>query len=92
MLLHAVFASGQWWWAPVIVAGSLLTAGYVFLMLRYTFVPRGEAPPLEPVPALMQYSALVLALLSVLLGVRLEELLALLAIGSPFAPAPGGGS
>jgi formate hydrogenlyase subunit 3/multisubunit Na+/H+ antiporter MnhD subunit len=92
MLLHAVFASGQWWWVPVIVAGSLLTAGYVFLMLRYTFVPRGEAPPLEPVPALMQYSALVLALLSVLLGLRLEELLALLAIASPFAPAPGGGS
>lgn len=37
LILKAVIASGQWWWAPVVLAGGLLTAGYVFLMIRYAF-------------------------------------------------------
>jgi multicomponent Na+:H+ antiporter subunit D len=86
MLLYAVISSGQWWWLPVLVLGGLLTAAYVFLMLRFTFT-MGEAPPaeLKAVSPVLQYCALALALIAVALGMRLEEPLELLAIGSPFA-------
>jgi multicomponent Na+:H+ antiporter subunit D len=85
MLMKAVIASGQWWWLPVIVGGGLLTAGYVFLMLRHTFVPgeRGRAP--ARVPLGMQLSALALAASAVVMGLRLEEPLALLRVGGPFS-------
>lgn len=92
LLLQATIESGQWWWLPVFVLGSLLTAAYVFLMVRFTFRPasRAEAAPLAPVPVLMQYCALALALGSAVLGMRLTEPLELLYIGAPFTPTPAG--
>jgi multicomponent Na+:H+ antiporter subunit D len=90
MLLYAIIASGQWWWLPVMVLGGLLTAAYVFLMLRFTFTVGENPAPLNPVSPVLQYCALALALIAVVLGMRLEEPLALLAIGSPYARlAPG---
>jgi multicomponent Na+:H+ antiporter subunit D len=83
MLLKAILDSGQWWWAPVVLIGGLLTAGYVFLMLRYTFVASEEPIRLRPVPPVMELCALFLALASVVAGFRLEEPLALLRIGNP---------
>ncbi|MFW6235561.1 MAG: complex I subunit 5 family protein, partial [Desulfovibrionales bacterium] len=82
MTLNAVISSGQWWWIPVIVAGGLLTAGYVFLMLSYAFTPALESIELQPVPRIMESSALVLALLGILIGFRADELISLLQ-GSP---------
>jgi multicomponent Na+:H+ antiporter subunit D len=84
MLLYAVISSGQWWWLPVIAVGGLLTAGYVFSMLRFTFTAAEGEPPLNPVSPVLQYCALALALIAVALGTRLEEPLALLSIGAPF--------
>jgi multicomponent Na+:H+ antiporter subunit D len=84
MLLYAVISSGQWWWLPVIVVGGLLTAGYVFSMLRFTFTAADNALPFKPVSPTLEYCALTLALIAAALGMRLEEPLALLAIGSPF--------
>lgn len=84
LLLQATIESGQWWWLPVLVLGSLLTATYVFLMLRFTFKPAEDAPPLKPVSPVMQYSALALALLALAVGMRLEETLDLIGVGAPF--------
>lgn len=78
MTLNAVIASGQWWWIPVIVAGGLLTAGYVFLMLSHVFTPATEHIELQPVPRKMEIAALALALLGILVGFRAGELTALL--------------
>jgi multicomponent Na+:H+ antiporter subunit D len=64
MLLKGVFLSGQWWWAPVILAGSLLTAGYVFMLLRLAFAPAREMDTFRPVPKSLELCALVLALAS----------------------------
>jgi multicomponent Na+:H+ antiporter subunit D len=86
LLLKAVLESGQWWWAPVLVAGSLLTAGYVFLMLAYAFQPRREVPALAPVPRWLEGSALGLAVAAIVVGFRAEEFLHLLSIGMPFDP------
>lgn len=83
MLLRAVMASGQWWWALVIAVGGLLTAAYVFKILAYTFVPSGnDKAPLRPVPAMMTLTALALAVICAVLGFRAEEVIALL----PHAP------
>jgi multicomponent Na+:H+ antiporter subunit D len=78
MTLNAVMASGQWWWVPVIVLGGLLTAGYVFLMLSYAFTPAVEPTELRSVPRTMEFAALLLAMLSILVGFGAQELIMLL--------------
>jgi formate hydrogenlyase subunit 3/multisubunit Na+/H+ antiporter MnhD subunit len=78
MTLNAAIASGQWWWVPVIVAGGLLTAGYVFLMLSHVFTPAEQTVELQPVPRSMEIAALALALLGILIGFRAGEITSLL--------------
>jgi multicomponent Na+:H+ antiporter subunit D len=96
MLLKAAFSSGQWWWAPVVVMGSFLTAGYVFMILRQAFAPAKESIKLRPVPRMMEVTALLLGIGSILIGFRAEEVLFLLDVDAPFEepvePAEGGGS
>jgi len=87
MLLKAALASGQWWWAPVVVLGSFMTAGYVFMILRMAFAPRKEHVALQKVPHSMEVAALILGLAAIAIGLRGEELLVLLDIGTPFAEA-----
>ena len=89
MLLRGSLAAGQWWWAAVITVGGLLTAGYVFKILSYTFVPeREDTAELQPVPLVMTLSALGLGVLCVLFGFRVEEVVALLGQGTS-AVLPG---
>ena len=57
-LLSSAFAAGQWLWVPVVAAGSLLAAAYVFRVLGHAFGPReGEGTVIsrgrEEIPALM---------------------------------------
>jgi multicomponent Na+:H+ antiporter subunit D len=83
--LKAIIASGQWWWLPVVAGGSLLTAGYVFLLLRDPFLPAEQNEPLRPVSRLTQLTALALAAAAVLVGFRVEEPIELLRLGRLFA-------
>jgi multicomponent Na+:H+ antiporter subunit D len=89
-MLSAAFGSGQWWWGIVILAGGLLTAGYVFLVLGQELSRADEdtTPEFAPVPRTMEWSAFALALVAFLLGLRAIEPMALLDVGSPF-PLPG---
>jgi NADH:ubiquinone oxidoreductase subunit 5 (subunit L)/multisubunit Na+/H+ antiporter MnhA subunit len=64
-----------------ILAGGLLTAVYVFRVLRSAFVPSLAGRKLHPIPLGMQLSALALALASVLLGLAAAGPAALLEIG-----------
>ncbi len=92
MLLRAVLASGQWWWAPVIVLGGLLTAAYVFKILAYTFVPsQGDAVRLQPVSLAMTFVPLALAMLCVLIGFRADEVILLLPAVPGCEMSAGGG-
>ena len=63
-LLSASFASGQWWWILVTVAGSLLAAAYIVRVLGHAF---GHQPyPRQPVTlAREEWPALILAVLAV---------------------------
>lgn len=83
LIMKAVVASGQWWWLPGVVAGSLLTASYVFLILHFAFSEQEGPAPTRPSPRMMELAALVLALLAIAAGFRLEEPLNLLSIGLP---------
>ncbi len=85
LLLSASIASGQWWWAVVIVIGGILTAGYVFLVLgqELSQAQSDTEAVLKRVPRTLEYAAMTLALVALLLGVRAIEPLELLRIGNP---------
>ncbi|MFO7923204.1 MAG: proton-conducting transporter membrane subunit [Bacteroidales bacterium] len=84
MLLKGIFLSGQWWWAPVVLAGSLLTAGYVFMLLRLAFAPAREKEPFRPVPKSLEVIALLLALASFLIVLPADSLIQFLESSSVF--------
>jgi formate hydrogenlyase subunit 3/multisubunit Na+/H+ antiporter MnhD subunit len=81
LLLRSALESGQWWWVAVMIAGGLLTAAYVFKVLRRAFLPVGEGDSMTHVPRALEFSAFALALAGVLLGLFGAPLLELLAIG-----------
>jgi multicomponent Na+:H+ antiporter subunit D len=88
MMLNAAFGAGQWWWALVMNIGGLLSAAYIFMVLRQTLFFRPVDVRFYPVPRGMQVAALALALLSLLLGLIGPLPFDLLEIGSPFALMP----
>jgi formate hydrogenlyase subunit 3/multisubunit Na+/H+ antiporter MnhD subunit len=57
-LLSSAIALGQWLWVPVVAAGSLMAAGYMFRVLGFAFGPgdgvmQKLADSREEVPALL---------------------------------------
>jgi formate hydrogenlyase subunit 3/multisubunit Na+/H+ antiporter MnhD subunit len=69
LLLSAAIDSGQWWWGLVILAGGLLTGGYLFRVLAVAMGGRHERPtPCAPVARHREIVVLALALCSVMLG------------------------
>lgn len=89
LLITAALESGQWWVALVILAGSLLAAGYVFLVLGAVIVT-GQSERVAPsalygLERSLGLPALVLALTALVLGAIATPLLELLRIGAPFA-------
>jgi formate hydrogenlyase subunit 3/multisubunit Na+/H+ antiporter MnhD subunit len=86
LLLQAALDARQWWWIPVILAGGLLAAVYVFRVFSRAFAP--PTVMLAPVHSLsftLQIVPLLLALAGLLLGLAAAPILELLQIGSPFA-------
>ncbi|MFZ5589339.1 MAG: complex I subunit 5 family protein [Pseudomonadota bacterium] len=83
LLMQSAVTGGQWWWAVVIIAGGLLSAAYVFRVLRYAFL---SAPPdarYHALPHRMEWPALLLALGATALGLNATGVLALLDAGAP---------
>lgn len=87
LLLQAAMAEGRWDIVGILITGGLLAAAYVFRVLGYAFT---QAPqPHEPraVPARMEWATMSLACGAIVLGFLAPSLLALVAIGEPFAGA-----
>jgi len=84
MLLSSSFASSQWWWVLVVMTGSLLAMVYVFrVMSQFFVIPEGDrARKSEPLSPLMEWPALVLALISLFLGLIAPWPLHILSQGS----------
>lgn len=81
LLIDSAISSGQWWWIPVLIAGGLLTAAYVFKVLRHAFLREEQSAAFRPLPRMAEWPAFLLALASVALGLRATELLRVL--GTP---------
>ncbi|QTF93710.1 proton-conducting transporter membrane subunit [Halomonas sp. BM-2019] len=81
LLLQASLQSGQWLWVGVLVVGTLLTAAYVFRVLRCSFVEEAPRQAFQPLPRGMELVALLLALAAVGLGLVAEWPMALLRQG-----------
>lgn len=90
-LLSAAVVAERWAWAALILAGTLLAAGYVMRVLWHAFSPASPAGALHPVPHAMQWPALALALLAALMGLIVAQPVQWLRIGAPPAIAAGGG-
>lgn len=93
LLLGAGLAQGQWWWVAVMLVGGLLAAAYVIRVLAHAFT-RVEMPAtLNPIPPVMEWTALALAGLAVGLGFASPWVAELLRVGAPLAgPIVMGGS
>jgi formate hydrogenlyase subunit 3/multisubunit Na+/H+ antiporter MnhD subunit len=81
LLIMAALESGQWGWVAVMIAGGLLTAAYVFKVLRRAFLPAEAGDAVTPVPRALEFSAFALALGSILLGLFGAPVMNLLAVG-----------
>lgn len=92
-LVSGSIRAGEPWWAAVVLLGSLLTAGYVLVVVRALMaregVPEG-AGERHRAPAGMLVGAGALALACLALGVRPMEGLELLGVAIPAPPAAGG--
>lgn len=84
LLLEAAIRSGQWWWVIILILGGLLAAAYVFKVIGHAFTQAEVTHEAGVVPATMEWAALALALVAILLGLVAPGLLALMEIGSPF--------
>jgi len=80
LLIDAALGQGQWPWLIIIIGGGLLTAAYVFQVLRQSFLTAPESTHFQPVPRSMEWTAFMLAAASVLLGLRGVEWIELLAV------------
>jgi len=87
LLLNAALAQGQWWWVAVILLGSLLAAAYVARVLAHAFTQVNEPQIPNSIPPVMEWTALALALLAVVLGFASQWLAELLRVGAPVAGA-----
>jgi formate hydrogenlyase subunit 3/multisubunit Na+/H+ antiporter MnhD subunit len=81
LMLGAALESGRWIWAVVIAVGGLLTVAYVLMVAREAFDAPEDPGDFRSVPARMEWTALALALLAVLLGLRGVEIMELLGVG-----------
>ncbi len=78
LLLQSALASGQWPWLIVLMGGGLLSAVYVFKVLRHAFVEGPTRDTFRSPPTAAELAALTLALSSLVLGVAAHGLLALM--------------
>ena len=92
LMLSAALHQGRWGWAVVMLLGSLLAAAYVMRVLIHVFVRLPGPVVANPVPRVMEWTALGLALVAALLGFGAGWPTEWLRWGAPVAgPAlPGG--
>ncbi|MGM0693460.1 MAG: complex I subunit 5 family protein [Pseudomonadota bacterium] len=81
LLLEAAVIAGQWLWIAVLVAGTLLTAAYLFRVFHFAFVEDVPRHAFQTLPTGMDLVALLLALAALGLGLGAEWPLALLREG-----------
>ena len=92
LLLNAALQAGEWWWALVLIGGGLLSAGYIFKVVGFAFTQTEVSHEVHHVPAAMQWTAFMMALAAILVGLIAPWPLALMDIGLPFEMVVNKGS
>ncbi len=87
LMLTSALASGQWYWAVVLLLGGLLTAAYLYRPLAMVFAKADEAP--AAVPRSQQAVPLLLAGAAIVLGIASSGPFQFLQIGFPRAAVEG---
>lgn len=89
LLLRAGLETGQWWWMLVILGGGVLTGTYLYRVLVVAGFSGGESAPrpLQPVARSRELIVLLLAVVSVLLGLLPLASFEVLKIGREGEPA-----
>lgn len=90
LLLQAAIESGRWWVALAVILGGFLAAAYLFVVIRYAFLPTPAGAAAARLPRTVELPAFVLALGSLALGLRAQEPLDLLARGTGALLGAGG--
>ncbi len=85
LVAEASLNAGQWWWAIVLIFGSLLAAAYVFKVVGHAFTQTEVSQGAQTVPPVMEWTAFALALSALLFGLVAPWPLAWMEIGGPFA-------
>lgn len=75
LLLQSALLSGQWHWIVVLMLGSLATAAYLFRIFLKSFREGPEDDVFERPSAWLEVAPMLLALVSLLLGLVSAELL-----------------
>lgn len=81
LLIDGAISSGQWWWVVAMIAGGLLTAAYVFKVLRHAFLEKEQSATFRHLPRMLEWPAFALALASLAIGLHAGDLLHVL--GAP---------
>ena len=85
LLLSASFDTGQWWWIPVIAAGTLLASAYLYRVLTIFMQSSGSESPSSAVRTPLAAPALALAVAALLLALAAPAVSGLL----DRSPVPG---
>ena len=82
LFINAALVTGQWWYLPIILSGTLLAAAYVAKVLGWAFldVKRSSYPV---IPWVMKWPPLVLSLIALLFGLIAYEPVQIALLGAP---------
>jgi formate hydrogenlyase subunit 3/multisubunit Na+/H+ antiporter MnhD subunit len=83
LLLNSALSQGKWVWVVVVLIGSLLAAAYVMRVLTHAFTRVAEPEIPNPIPPVMEWTGLTLAVLALLLGLFSQWPIELLHYGAP---------
>ncbi|MGD8558544.1 MAG: proton-conducting transporter membrane subunit [Gammaproteobacteria bacterium] len=87
-LLNAAFVSGQWWWVIILLLGSLLAAAYIFRVIAHAFSHLDNLPPRKTLDWRLEWPALFIATIALILGLLAYPLDGLLDIGQVLSQVP----
>jgi formate hydrogenlyase subunit 3/multisubunit Na+/H+ antiporter MnhD subunit len=85
LLLEEAFRQGRFVLAVVILLGGVLAAAYVFKVVGHAFTPAERERRLRAVAPAMEWSALLLAVAAIVLGLTLPLISPLLQVGAASA-------
>lgn len=80
LLVKSALDSGQWGWVVVMIAGGLLTAAYIFKVLRHAFLESERNATFRRLPLMLEWPGFLLACASLVLGMRGGDVLSLLGV------------